>query len=75
MAQRLLSVALFLYALTIVVTVRAAGAPPGFTSLFNGRNLAGWRGRPRGRSAGGGTDRKPAASHSPQQCYPAIIAG
>jgi hypothetical protein len=46
MAQRLLSVALFLSALTIVVTVRAADAPPGFTSLFNGRDLAGWRGRP-----------------------------
>ena len=46
MMKRLLSFALFLHVLTIVVTAHAADAPPGFASLFNGRDLAGWRGRP-----------------------------
>jgi hypothetical protein len=45
--SRLLLVAAVLLTATVVDhRVRAADAPEGFTSLFNGTDLAGWRGRP-----------------------------
>ena len=32
----------------IVMAQKAPSAPPGFTVLFNGKDLSGWRGRPGG---------------------------
>ena len=46
MTGRAMAYAVFLNVMAVTLCVQGAEPPAGFVSLFNGRDLAGWRGRP-----------------------------